>query len=153
MTYDTPKIKRKSLTYLTSSVLFVVSERAAVADSESRYKKLVPELCLIIAALLLPLSTASASTAVEQKEIYKIYTHIKLMDSKEFRCIDKLWTLESQWSATARNSKSSAFGIPQLLKLKETNPYKQIDLGLKYIEHRYGSACKAYEHHLKKGHY
>ena len=150
---DTPNAMRKSLTYLTASVLFVVSERAAVADSESRDKKLTPKLCLVIAALLLPLSTASASTAVEQKELYKLYTHTLLMSSKQYYCIEKLWSLESRWDPTARNSESTAYGIPQMLGMTETNPYRQIRIGLRYIHTRYGTPCNAYIHHKKKGNY
>jgi hypothetical protein len=87
-------------------------------------------------------------------EMFKLYAHMKVLDDKQYRCLVILWRLESNWSPTARNSKSSAFGIPQLLKMKETNPFKQIDLGLKYIDHRYDSdTCKALSHHKKRGHY
>jgi hypothetical protein len=55
---------------------------------------------------------------------------MKLLDDKAYRCLVKLWTLESHWNPKAANPKSSAYGIPQLLKMKERNPYKQIDLGL-----------------------
>ena len=78
-----------------------------------------------------------------EKEKYKLYSHIKLTNSRQYLCLEKLWHLESRWSPTAKNPKSSAMGIPQLLKLKTTNPYEQIDLGLKYIAHRYGTPCKA----------
>ena len=122
-------------------------------NSESRYKKLMPELCLVIAALLLPLSTASASTAVEAKELFKIYAHTKLMSNKQYYCIEKLWSAESRWDPTARNKKSSAYGIRQILGLKETNPYRQIDKGIEYITHRYKTPCAAYIHHKKVGHY
>lgn len=87
-------------------------------------------------------------------EMYKLYAHMKVLDDKQYRCLVILWRLESNWSPTAKNRKSSAFGIPQLLKMKETNPFKQIDLGLKYIDHRYdGDSCKALETHKKRGHY
>jgi hypothetical protein len=90
------------------------------------------------------------------KELYKLYAHMKLGDDKQYRCLVTLWRLESNWTPTANNSKSSAFGIPQLLKMKETNPYKQIDLGLKYINHHKlykGDVCKALDRHKKVGHY
>jgi len=89
-------------------------------------------------------------------DAYKIYAHIKIGSYKEFVCIEKLWTKESNWRSKAKNKHSSAYGIPQLLKMKETNPYKQIDLGLKYIENHKiykGDACKALAHHNKKGWY
>jgi len=91
---------------------------------------------------------------INNTEMFKLYAHMKVLDDKQYRCVVILWRMESNWSPTARNSKSTAFGIPQLLKMKETNPFKQIDLGLKYIDHRYdGDTCKALAHHKKRGHY
>ena len=85
---------------------------------------------------------------------YKQYTFIQLNDLDEYYCIEELWHLESRWNYKAKNPKSSAAGIPQLLNLKEPNPFRQIDRGLRYIEHRYnGSACKALAHHKIKGWY
>ena len=84
---------------------------------------------------------------------YKLYAHFKLVDAKEYRCLELLWTRESRWDPRADNPKSSAYGIPQLLKLKEKDPYKQIDLGLKYISHRHLTPCKAWEFHKRTGHY
>ena len=77
--------------------------------------------------------------------ILKIYTHQRLGDLKQLNCIDKLWMKESKWNYKANNKNSTAYGIPQILDMKEQNPYRQIDLGLKYIRYRYGSACKAWE--------
>ena len=88
-----------------------------------------------------------------EKDYYKLYSHNKLTSAKQYLCLEQLWTRESQWNPKAKNPKSSAYGIPQLLKLKTTDPYKQIDLGLKYITHRYGTPCRALAHHLKVGHY
>jgi hypothetical protein len=85
---------------------------------------------------------------------YKQYTFIELNDVDEYYCIEQLWHKESRWSPTAKNARSSAYGIPQLLNMKEPNPFRQIDKGLRYIEHRYqGSPCKALQHHKIKGWY
>lgn len=90
----------------------------------------------------------------DQTELYKLYAHMKVLDDKSYRCLVILWRSESNWSPVAKNRKSSAYGIPQLLKMTETNPFEQIDLGLKYIAHRYdGDACKALATHKRKGHY
>ncbi len=88
-----------------------------------------------------------------EKEKYKLYSHIKLTNHKQYLCLEQLWYLESKWNPRADNKHSTAYGIPQLLKLKVNNPYKQIDAGLKYIAHRYGTPCKALAYHLKTGHY
>ena len=88
-----------------------------------------------------------------EKEKYKLYSHIKLTNSRQYLCLEQLWTRESQWNPRANNKRSTAYGIPQLLKLKTKDPYLQIDAGLKYIAHRYGTPCKALGYHLKHGHY
>jgi len=108
---------------------------------------------LVLLAVLCVIGITPANAYNPSKENYKIYAHLKLLDDKQYRCLVTLWRIESQWSPTAKNKKSSAYGIPQLLKMTERNPYKQIDLGLKYIAYRYGNPCKALDHHKKIGHY
>ena len=72
----------------------------------------------------------------------------------EFRALKKLWGKESAWDHTADNPKSSAFGIPQLLKMSpDTPPAEQIARGLVYIEHRYGKPSVAWAHWRKHGWY
>jgi hypothetical protein len=111
---------------------------------------------LVLWAGLLPNVTLTATTAyalTENKEAYKLYAYTKLFNSKEFFCLNALWAKESQWSAIAKNKRSSAFGIPQLLKMKEKDPYRQIDLGLKYINARYSTPCKAWAFFKVNGYY
>jgi hypothetical protein len=106
---------------------------------------------VLMAGLLLftNMPTTSAINTLRDKENYKLYAHIKLTNSKEYRCLELLWNRESKWDPRADNPKSSAYGIPQLLKMKELDPYKQIDLGLKYISHRHITPCKALAYHTK----
>jgi hypothetical protein len=110
---------------------------------------------VLLAGLLLFINmpTAVAINTLTDVNNYKLYAHIKLKDAKEYRCLELLWMRESRWDPRANNPKSSAYGIPQLLKLKVLDPYLQIDLGLKYIAHRYKTPCIAYAHHRKTGHY
>lgn len=75
------------------------------------------------------------------------------LSTKEFKCLNKLWSKESRWNHKADNPDSTAYGIPQLLKMTETNPLKQVDLGLKYIRHRYDNPCKAWKFHVKRNWY
>ena len=84
---------------------------------------------------------------------YKQYAFIELNDLDQYYCLDELWFKESRWNPKADNPKSTAYGIPQILKLKETNPFKQIDIGLRYIEHKHGTPCKALKFHNLKGYY
>ena len=87
------------------------------------------------------------------KDYYKLYSHYKLTSAKQYLCLEQLWERESKWNPKADNKRSSAYGIPQLLKLKTNDPYKQIDLGLKYIAARYSNPCRALAFHLKHGYY
>ena len=107
-------------------------------------------LILVVNAFTNAYATTNSNKEIEK---YKLYSHIKLTNHKQYLCLEKLWYLESKWNPLADNKRSSAYGIPQLLKLKTNDPYKQIDAGLKYIAHRYGTPCKALAHHLKVGHY
>ena len=72
----------------------------------------------------------------------------------EWKSLYKLWDRESRWDYQADNPRSSAYGIPQMLRLPEDTPMvMQIDLGLKYIKHRYGSPSKALAFHNSNGWY
>ena len=137
---------------LTMPVRLLRAGRAALADSSAQLRNLRVVLCLFVSSLSLQTLPTQANT--NAIDAYKIYAHIKVGSYKEFVCLEKLWTKESNWRYKAKNKQSSAYGIPQLLKMKETNPYKQIDLGLRYIDKRYkGSPCKALAHHKEKGWY
>jgi hypothetical protein len=79
----------------------------------------------------------------------------------QFGCLDRLWTRESNWRVTARNS-SGAYGIPQSLPASKmammgadwrTNPVTQIRWGLYYIAGSYGTPCAALEHSYRYNYY
>ena len=116
-------------------------------------RRIARRRCLVLLAVLCVIGITPAKAYDPNIESYKLYAHMKLLDDKQYRCLVVLWRMESQWSPIAKNKKSSAYGIPQLLKMTERNPYKQIDLGLKYIAYRYGNPCKALDHHKRVGHY
>jgi len=138
--------------HLTYRVRCMRGTQAPKGASLRTLRQLGLQFCLILG--LLSLQTLPVKADINAIDAYKIYAHIKIGEYKEFKCIEKLWTLESNWRPKAKNPNSTAYGIPQLLKMKETNPYKQIDLGLRYIDKRYkGSACKALAHHKKRGWY
>ncbi len=116
-------------------------------------RRIARRRCLVLVGLYCVIGITPAKAYDPNVEAYKLYSHMKLLDDKSYRCLVILWRMESQWNPKAKNPKSSAYGIPQLLKMTERNPYKQIDLGLKYIAYRYGNPCKALDHHKKVGHY
>ena len=72
----------------------------------------------------------------------------------EHRALMKLWGKESAWNHRAQNPTSSAFGVPQLLKLNPNTPApRQIERGLEYIEHRYEKPSVAWSHWRSNGWY
>jgi hypothetical protein len=79
--------------------------------------------------------------------------------SKEALCLIKLYGKESAFNPKAignEDGKHKAYGIPQLKNpiIKDLSANKQIDYGIKYIEHRYmGSPCRAYIHSKRYGWY
>ncbi len=112
---------------------------------------LVISLFIVLNISLLKDDSVAVSWSIPK---LKQYTFHQLNYSfEQFYCVDELWYKESRWNYKAKNPKSSAFGIPQILGLKELNPTKQIDRGLNYIKHRYSNPCNALKHHKIKGWY
>lgn len=74
-----------------------------------------------------------------------------------------LWTRESGWSNTAKNSSSGAYGIAQALPESKypaagqesggSSASAQISWGLQYIKSRYGSPSAAWAHETSEGWY
>ena len=146
--WDTLKITLMLDRYLTKAV------RSLLVGEPLR--RIARKRCTVLLAVLFVFSNTTNASAVStqrDKENYKLYAHIKLLNAKQYRCLEILWNRESRWDPRADNPKSSAYGIPQLLKLKELDPFKQIDLGLKYISKRHSTPCKALDYHNAKGHY
>jgi len=82
--------------------------------------------------------------------------------SSQFSCLDPLWEHESNWSVTAANPGSGAYGIPQALPGSrmasagpdwQTSAATQITWGLRYIRDTYGSPCAAWSREQAAGWY
>ena len=82
---------------------------------------------------------------------YKQYILITLNDLDETHCLIELYHNESRFNPKARNG--SHYGIPQGRSkyLATVDGTKQIDWGIKYNLHRYGSMCAALNHYKIKG--
>jgi soluble lytic murein transglycosylase-like protein len=99
-------------------------------------------------------SAASNPKELKVNTLKQITFHKMDYNFEQFYCLDEIVYKESRWNPKAKNPKSSAYGLFQILKSKEKDPIKQIDLGLKYLDRRYdGCACKALAHHKAKGWY
>jgi len=146
--WDTLKHTLKYCAYLTKALRSILAGEPLPRIARRR------SLVLLAGLLLFGNMPASQATTTQRdKETYKLYAHIKLLNAKQYRCLELLWNRESMWNPRADNPKSSAYGIPQLLNMRELDPFKQIDLGIKYIVHRHKTPCKALDYHTNRGHY
>jgi len=93
------------------------------------------------------------SVANDKTNHYRQWAFIQLNNLDEFYCLDYLYFRESRWNPKAVSPSGNHFGIPQGKSkwLATVDGYKQVDWGIKYINNRYGSMCKALEHYKLKG--
>ena len=70
--------------------------------------------------------------------------------TSQWQCLKQLWTNESHWNPDSHNTtavymnnqKMYAGGIPQILGLDpNVEVTKQVRMGLRYLQYRYGSPC------------
>lgn len=107
-------------------------------------------------AVSLPMQVAGGGLidAIEPKHYIRL--HYSLDQAK---CLITLYGKESAFNSKAignEDGKHKAYGIPQLKSafIKDLSANKQIDYGMKYIDHRYaGKPCKALAHSRKHGWY
>jgi hypothetical protein len=104
--------------------------------------------------LVIKARKATWSEKQTNKEIAKAYAAAGWgWRGREWLCLHDLWTRESRFDHYAQNPKSTAFGIAQLLGERDKRPRIQILRGLRYIESRYSTPCRALAFHRKNGHY
>ena len=133
--------------WISSIVVFVGTMPHAVGASLNNAQPTREEFCLII-----------TPSMAEMKKLAKVEG--KKQAIKEFKsysewvALYKLWMRESKWDYLADNKYSTAFGIPQLLGMaRDTSVKEQIELGIKYIKHRYGLPSQALAFHSVNGWY
>lgn len=105
----------------------------------------------------------AARTIIGAKKYAKSYALANYnWGDQQYSCLNKLWTRESHWNYKARNPRSGAHGIAQALPATKmeiiatdwrTNPLTQIQWGLRYIEARYDTPCKAYAKFKRSNYY
>ena len=126
-------------------------------------RKLALLLILIMAVWFISQSASRPKeTPVREWKVAdsKAYAHdvVQAWADNQYLCLEKLWTQESNWRSEAYNKVKvmgkNAGGIPQILGLDPRTPAPlQIDRGMKYIIHRYGTPCMAWKFHQRKGWY
>ena len=122
--------------------------------SKAHRKPLRGVACGVLVAIGIALCfpTEAGSTRPKDYVDYKTYS-LYLLDFnyKQFNCLDKLYTKESNWRPEAVNGSHN--GIPQGKSewLATVDGYKQVVWGLNYISGRYGEPCAALDHWSKYG--
>ena len=134
------------------------SRQVFALKAKTRARKAQLARCWLVGGALFVTQTFALDTAKSQElkinTLKQITFHKMNYNFEQFYCLDEIIYKESRWNYKAKNPKSSAFGLFQILKSKDKDPIKQIDQGLKYINHRYnGCACTALAHHKAKGWY
>ena len=83
----------------------------------------------------------------------KEYAAVLVDDKYQMSCLGKLYGKESAWNPDAVNG--SHYGIPQGRSeyLRDATAEEQIRWGLKYIDNRYGSPCKAWDFFQKNNYH
>ena len=108
--------------------------------------------------IVVKLSGESAVLA-SPREYARAYARAKVnkMFSKpnqEWKALANLWGKESAWNWKAKNPHSSAYGIAQVLRtpMDSTIEY-QVNMGIKYIVHRYETPTNAWKFWQRNGWY
>ena len=159
---------------LTSSVeLEVQKSQLVVEPGTAEFLFLEDDLTATASGAIFSTQMALVSAVSRQVELARTPIGAKkvarsiLMDEygfseKEYKCLNQLWTKESNWNYKSRNKKSGAHGIPQALPASKmnvvstdwrTNPVTQIRWGLRYISIRYETPCKALSKHKRSNWY
>ena len=134
------------------------SRQVFALKAKTRARKAQLARCWLVGGALFVLQTFAFDIAQSQElkvnTLKQITFHKMNYNFEQFYCLDEIIYKESRWNPKANNPSSTAYGLFQVLNSKEKDPIKQIDQGLKYINHRYnGCACKALAHHKRKGWY
>lgn len=144
----------RSLTSTFNNVLPSSGTLTAQSLSKAHRKPLRGVACGVLVAIGIALCFPTEAGSTRSKEYidYKTYS-LYLLDFnyKQFNCLDKLYTKESNWRPEAVNGSHN--GIPQGRSqyLATLDGWGQVRWGLSYIGNRYGEPCVALDHWSKYG--
>ena len=146
--------RHAALTSTYSNVLPSSDTLTAQSPSRAHRKPLRGVACGVLVAIGIALCIMPDAGGSKPKQYvsHKEYAlHLLGYNYKEYKCLEILYTKESNWREDARNG--SHHGIPQGRSqyLARVDGYKQVVWGLNYIGHRYNEPCIALDHWRKYG--
>ncbi len=130
--------------YLTRAVRSILAGERLKPIARMRSLVLLGVLCIVST------TPAEANQNIDQ---YKLYTHSRVINYQQFICLSNIIYKESRWNPYAKNGSHYGLGQMRSKHYRNLDPYRQIDATIIYIKGRYGSMCKAWEFHKKKGYY
>jgi len=141
---------RPRFTLLLDTIIMLIRQSPSGAHPEPLRRIVWGVLIALVGSLCL-MPEAGGSKPVQYITHKEYALHLLGYNYKEFRCLDKLYTKESNWRPEAKNG--SHHGIPQGRSkyLATLDGYGQVRWGLDYIGHRYGEPCIALDHWRAKG--
>ena len=149
---------------------FPMTTRLTLADSKNLTVSKSPDAASLSAAISEMALVAGISAQVEMarsitgaKQVTKSIMNADYeWGDDQYSCLNRLWTKESHWNYKAHNYRSGAHGIAQALPAVKmevisddwrTNPVTQIRWGLRYIDIRYDTPCKAWSKFKRSNYY
>jgi hypothetical protein len=162
---ETPKRMRKVIKHLTwGCTLDAYSQHPEFRDldknevlsnylEKKKINKKRLQLLLLIISVFATIGANPVNAASYSIDHLKLYAHSRLLDYKEFQCLNKIITQESRWSYTAKNGSHYGLGQMRSTHYRDLDPYRQIDATIRYNVKRYQTQCKAWAFHLKNGYY
>ena len=149
---ESPKRMRELFTCLTGAVRFLREKRTAFAVSSLKRRKRFGAGIAIL-AVTSTTGITEANSANYSIDHLKLYAHSRILDYKEFQCFNRIITKESRWSYTARNGSHWGLGQMRSKHYGTLDPFRQIDVSLRYITKRYQTPCKAWAFHQERNYY
>ena len=130
---------------------FMLSTQSLSKAHRGRLRRIARGVLLAFGIALCFMPAAGGSKPMQYVSYKEYALHSLGYNYKEYKCLEILYTKESNWRPNAKNG--SHHGIPQGRSeyLARVNGYKQVEWGLKYIGHRYGEPCIALQHWKDKG--
>jgi hypothetical protein len=126
-------------------------------ESELRAGALASGRVLFIILLVLLISLSQSKQFAQSSEWkdhpmnLKLYAYNKILNWNEFECYNRLIFKESSWNYKSVNGSHKGLGQMRSNWYGTLNPRKQIRVHLRYIKHRYSTACKAENHFEQVG--
>jgi len=144
-------MKLSTVSVLSAIAIFVATLPHVVGAWLITHTPLKPILVEVPGSIKpLMIDNKTFAKALARAKVNKMFDNPK----RQWSALAKLWGKESAWNHQAKNPTSSAYGIAQVLNTPRNSTIEyQINRGLKYIVHRYGTPERAWAFWQRNGWY